>query len=92
MIMFGFEVDTLEIALKQQQDLVDKIFILESSFTHRGVSSTTECNDTLYKQDSKIKMTQSSLTARFLFNIFFFLETEGAALGEIEVVTKISVR
>ena len=55
MIMFGFEVDTLEIALKQQQDLVDKIFILESSFTHRGVSSTTEYNDTLYKQDNKIK-------------------------------------
>ena len=38
MLMFGFEVDTLEIALKQQQDLVDKIFLIESSYTHRGVS------------------------------------------------------
>ena len=38
MIMFSFEVDTLEVALKEQQDLVDKIFIVESSATHKGVS------------------------------------------------------
>ena len=38
MILFGFEVDTLEIALKEQQDLVDKIFIVESSASHKGVS------------------------------------------------------
>ena len=31
MILFAFEVDTLEIALMEQQDLVDKIFIVEFS-------------------------------------------------------------
>ena len=38
MILFSFEVDTLEIMLKEVQDLVDFIFIVESSVTHRGVS------------------------------------------------------
>ena len=40
LILFGFEVDVLEIALKQQQDLVDKIFLVESTSTHRGVSKS----------------------------------------------------
>ena len=38
MILFGFEVDTLEIALKEQQDMVDKIFLVESSVSHKGVN------------------------------------------------------
>ena len=38
MFLFGFEADVLEIALKQQHDLVDKIFLVESSSSHRGVS------------------------------------------------------
>ena len=38
MILFGFEVDTLEIALREQMELVDKIFVVESNFTHKGVS------------------------------------------------------
>ena len=37
LMLFGFEVDILEIALKQQQDLVDKIFLVESTKSHRGV-------------------------------------------------------
>ena len=37
MFLFSFELDVLEIALKEQQDLVDKIFLVESSATHRGV-------------------------------------------------------
>ena len=37
MFLFSFELDVLEIALKEQQDLVDKIFLVESSVTHRGV-------------------------------------------------------
>ena len=40
MILFAFEVDTLEIALKEQQDMVDKIFIVESSVSHKGVNIT----------------------------------------------------
>ena len=40
MLLFGFEVDTLEIALREQIDLVDKVFIVESSLTHKGVSGT----------------------------------------------------
>ena len=38
LFLFGFEADILEIALKQQHDLVDKIFLVESSQSHRGVS------------------------------------------------------
>ena len=38
MTQFSFEADTLEIMLREQQDLVDFIFIVEGSATHRGVS------------------------------------------------------
>ena len=41
MMLFGFEVDTLEIALREQSDLVDKIFVVESTFTHKGVRGVT---------------------------------------------------
>ena len=37
MMLFSFEVDTLEISLREIQDVVDHIFIVESSKTHRGV-------------------------------------------------------
>ena len=37
LFLFSFELDVLEIALREQQDLVDKIFLVESSATHRGV-------------------------------------------------------
>ena len=37
MVLFSFEVDTLEIMLKEVQDMVDFIFIVEGSTTHRGV-------------------------------------------------------
>ena len=39
MILFGFEVDTLEIALREQHQVVDKIFLVESTKTHKGVKS-----------------------------------------------------
>ena len=38
MLLFSFEVDTLEIALREQQDLLDKIFIVEATTTTKGVS------------------------------------------------------
>ena len=37
LIKFGFDVDTLEIALREQENLVDKIFLVESTKTHKGV-------------------------------------------------------
>ena len=37
MMLFSFEVDTLEISLRESHDVVDHIFIVESSRTHRGV-------------------------------------------------------
>ena len=37
MMLFSFEVDTLEISLRETHDVVDHIFIVESSRTHRGV-------------------------------------------------------
>ena len=39
MILFAFEVDTLEIALREQMELLDKVFIVESTLTHKGVSN-----------------------------------------------------
>ena len=37
MMLFGFEADTIEIALHEQLDLVDKIFVVEATVTHKGV-------------------------------------------------------
>ena len=39
MLLFSFEVDTLEISLREQQEMVDKIFIVESSSSHKGVTN-----------------------------------------------------
>jgi len=36
MLMFGFEVDTLEVQLRESADLVDVIFIVEATVTHHG--------------------------------------------------------
>ena len=38
------QVDTLEIALREQLDLVEKLFIVESTVSHRGVSACIELN------------------------------------------------
>ena len=40
MIMFGFEVDTLEVALRGQLEYLDKIFIVESTLNQKGVTIT----------------------------------------------------
>merc|ERR1712018_170001 len=37
MLMFGFEVDTLEVQLREVVDVVDVIFIVEATVTHHGV-------------------------------------------------------
>ena len=37
MLMFGFEVDTLEVQLREVADVVDVIFIVEATVTHHGV-------------------------------------------------------
>ena len=36
MLLFSFEVDTLEVQLRQVLDLVDVVFIVEASVTHHG--------------------------------------------------------
>ena len=36
-LMFGFEVDTLEVQLREVVDVVDVIFIVEATVTHHGV-------------------------------------------------------
>ena len=38
MILFSFEVDVLEIALREQIDWVDRIFIIEATTTTKGVN------------------------------------------------------
>ena len=37
MLMFGFEMDTLEVQLREVADVVDVIFIVEATVTHHGV-------------------------------------------------------
>ena len=37
MMLFSFEVDTLEISLREQHDWVDMIFIVEATTTTKGV-------------------------------------------------------
>ena len=37
MMMFGFEVDTLEISLRSQLDWVDMVFLVEATSTTKGV-------------------------------------------------------
>ena len=37
MMMFGFEVDTLEISLREQLDWVDTVFLVEATSTTKGV-------------------------------------------------------
>ena len=39
MVLFAFEVDVLEILLRDSLDLLDKLFIVEAEVTHKGVSS-----------------------------------------------------
>ena len=41
MLLFGFEVDTLEVQLREVVDLVDVIFIVEATVTHHGVGRAT---------------------------------------------------
>ena len=41
MFLFGFEVDTLEIVLRELVDLVDIFFLVESNGTHKGVIQNT---------------------------------------------------
>ena len=37
---FTVKVDVLEIALREQLDLVDHVFIVEATVTHKGVRTT----------------------------------------------------
>ena len=50
LFLFGFEADVLEIALQQQHDLVDKIFLVESTQSHRGVGNCSCSAYHLYRQ------------------------------------------
>ena len=65
MILFGFEVDTLEIALREQSDVVDKIFLVESTFTHQGV----EFNGSQYT--GNMSTSPRTMAAVKILNIIF---------------------
>ena len=43
MILFSFESDTLEIGLYDWLDLVDYVFIVEATKTHKGVGIVLSC-------------------------------------------------
>ena len=40
MMLFSFEVDTLEITLRETLDLIDVVFLVEATKTHKGVMIT----------------------------------------------------
>ena len=42
------QVDDLEIALREQADLVNKIFLVESTITHQGVGCVVQTHAYLY--------------------------------------------
>ena len=42
MLLLGFEVDTLEIHLREAVDMVDVVFLVESTVTHHGVRFDNE--------------------------------------------------
>ena len=71
LILFGFEVDVLEIALKHQQDLVDKIFLVESTSTHRGVGSVkcrfSEFKFNYFQTTKPLMWERLKFTERFSF-------------------------
>ena len=41
MILFGFEVDIMEIMLRDSLDLLDRLFVVEAEDTHKGVRACT---------------------------------------------------
>ena len=47
-----FKADTLEIALREQLDLVENLFIVESTVSHRGVSKWVEM---IFNAEGKFK-------------------------------------
>ena len=50
LMMFSFEVDTLEINLREQLDWVDMIFIVEATTTTKGVSRSQLTSDPIREQ------------------------------------------
>ena len=70
MLMFGFEVDTLEVQLREVVEVVDVIFIVEATVTHHGVrnSQTLSHHCSLPIQDKKPLMWERlQFDQRFLF-------------------------
>ena len=70
MLLFGFEVDTLEIQLRECHDLVDVIFMVEATVSHRGVRGAVvynqECLRTgnpLFGRGSSLRRGLASLTS-----------------------------
>ena len=55
MMMFSFEVDTLEISLREQLDWVDMVFLVEASTTTKGVR----------KYQKEISQKHRYITAKF---------------------------
>ena len=81
MILFGFEVDTLEIALREQCELVDKIFLVESTYTHQGVEFTASHHS---RHDSTLEICQlgRGRTVKILNIIFYILGPEASHLAK----------
>ena len=67
MVMFGFEVDSLEIALREQVDMVDRLFLVEATATHKGVRRiyTIICTNTCIAPAPALATAPSSASAHY---------------------------
>ena len=61
-----WQVDTLEVGLLEQADLVDKVFLVEASATHKGVGSPGSSNS-LFQMRKLLVWDRVKLTERFQF-------------------------
>jgi hypothetical protein len=66
-MLFGFEADTLEIALRDQLDLVDWFFIVESTVTHKGVRLCLVTSKMPLQMSKPLMWERLKFTPRFSF-------------------------
>ena len=68
MVSMMRQVDTLELVLREQEEVVDKIFLVETVLTHRGVSTKSKTTPSFGHQKRKPLMWERlKFTERFSF-------------------------
>ena len=81
MLLFGFEVDSLEVALMEQLEMVDKLFLVEATATHKGVR---RCLASTPPQMSKVLVWE-----RLKFTERFQFVDHGKVTGLVETMVQV---